>query len=70
MITTSIERLEQIELERSEVLADPAYQAWIKELNVSQSYINPEGIFNARDMNNQYDFTKQKVARLELSHYL
>lgn len=70
MITTSIERLEQIELERSEVLADPAYQAWIKELNVSQSYVNPEGIFNARDMNNQYDFTKQKVARLELSHYL
>ena len=70
MITTSIERLEQIEIERSEMLANPAFQVWMKELNVSQSYVNPEGIFNARDMNKQYDFTRNKVARLEISNYL
>ncbi len=70
MITTSIERLEQIELERSEVIANPAYQAWMRELNVSQSYVNPESRLRANDLNNQYDFRRNKVARLELSSYL
>ena len=70
MITTSIERLEQIEIERSEVIANPAYQAWMRELNVSQSYVNPEPRLRANELNNQYDFRKNKVARLELSHYL
>ena len=70
MITTSIERLEQIELERSEVIANPAYQAWMRELNVSQSYVNPEPRLRANELNNQYDFRKNKVARLELSSYL
>ena len=70
MITTSIERLEQIELERSEVIANPAYQAWMRELNVSQSWSNPEPRLRANELNNQYDFRKNKVARLELSSYL
>ena len=70
MITTSIERLEQIELERSEVIANPAYQAWMRELNVSQSYVNPEPRLRANELNNQYDFRKNKVARLELISYL
>ena len=70
MITTSIERLEQIELERSEVIADPAFQVWMRELNVSQSYVNPEPRLRANELNNQYEYTKNKVARLELSSYL
>jgi hypothetical protein len=70
MITTSIERLEQIEIERSEVIANPAYQAWMRELNVSQSYVNPEPRLRANELNTQYDFRKNKVARLELSSYL
>jgi hypothetical protein len=70
MITTSIERLEQIELERSEVIASPAYRAWMRELNVSQSYISPEGRLRANELNNQYEYTKNKVARSELSSYL
>ncbi len=53
MITTSIERLEQIELERSEVIANPAFQVWMKELNVSQSYVNPEPRLRANELNNQ-----------------
>ena len=70
MITTSIERLEQIELERSEVIANPAFQVWMRELNVSQSYVNPEPRLRANELNNQYEYTKNKVARLELSSYL
>ena len=69
-MNVSIERLEQIELERSKVAADPAFHLWMKELNVSQSWSNPEPLFNAREMNSQYDFGKNKVARLELSTYL
>ena len=59
-MNVSIERLEQIEQERQEVIGDPAYQQWMRELNVSQSYSEPTGIFNARDMNNQYDFKNFK----------
>lgn len=70
MIATSIERLEQIELERSEVIANPAYQAWMRELNVSQSYVNPESRLRANELNNQYDFNKNKVASLGIFSYL
>ena len=69
-MNVSIERLEQIELERSEVIADPAFQVWMRELNVSQSYVNPESRLRANELNNQYDFRKNKVASLELSSYL
>jgi hypothetical protein len=69
-MNVSIERLEQIEIERSEVIADPDFQLWMKELNVSQSWSNPEPRLRANELNNQYDFRKNKVARLELSSYL
>jgi len=69
-MNVSIERLEQIEIERSEVIANPAFQIWMRELNVSQSYVNPEPRLRANELNNQYDFRKNKVARLELSTYL
>lgn len=69
-MNVSIERLEQIEIERSKVIGDPAFQVWMRELNVSQSWSDPEPLFNAREMNSQYDFGKNKVARLELSTYL
>mgnify|MGYP003704377597 CR=1 FL=1 len=70
MISTSIERLEQIELERSEVIANPSFQAWMKELNVSQSWSNPEPRLRANELNNQYDYTKNKVASLVKGSYL
>jgi len=69
-MNVSIERLEQIEIERSRVAADPAYQAWTKELNVSRLWSCLEPKLRASELNSQYDFGKSKVARLELSHYL
>jgi hypothetical protein len=69
-MNVSIERLEEIEIERSEVIANPAFQVWMRELNVSQSYVDPEPRLRANELNNQYDFRKNKVARLELSSYL
>jgi len=60
MENITIERLEQIEQERQKVIGDPAYQQWMRELNVSQSYSEPTGKLNARDMNNQYDYSNYK----------
>lgn len=59
-MNVSIERLEQIEQERQETTNNPAFQNWMKQLNVSQSYSNPEPLYNAKEMNAQYDFTKFK----------
>jgi hypothetical protein len=69
-MNVSIERLEEIEIERSEVVANPAFQVWMRELNVSQSWTNPESKIRANELTSQYDYRKNKVARLELSHYL
>jgi hypothetical protein len=69
-MNVSIERLEQIELERQETILSKGYQKWAKSLNVSRLYSSPEPRLNAREMNNQYDFGKNKVGRLELKSYL
>ena len=70
-MNVSIERLEQIEIERSKVIADPAYQVWMRELNVSRLWTCLEPRLRAKELNSQYDYSrKNKVARLELSHYL
>lgn len=69
-MNVSIERLEQIEIERSEVVANPAFQVWMKELNVSQSWTNPESKIRANELTSLYDYRKNKVARLGLSSYI
>ena len=69
-MNVSIERLEQIEIERSKVIADPAYQVWMRELNVSRLWTCLEPRLRAKELNSQYDFRKNKVGHLELSHYL
>ena len=56
MENITIERLEQIEKERLETMANEQFQMWMKQLNVSQSYSEPTGKLNAREMNEQYDF--------------
>ena len=60
MENISIERLEQIERERLETMANKKFQQWMKQLNVSQSYSEPTGKLNAREMNEQYDFKNYK----------
>jgi hypothetical protein len=62
MENITIERLEQIEQERFQTMADKKFQQWMKQLNVSQSYSEPTGRLNARDMNNQYDYKNFKLS--------
>lgn len=51
-----LEKYEQLERERAQTTADPNFQNWAKELNVSQSYEDRSGIIRANDLNAQYDY--------------
>ena len=71
MLTTSIERLEQIEAERQETFYSEAFQQWTSSLNVSRLYSHPETLLNAREMNKEYNYQREnKVARLAERFYL
>ena len=60
MITTSIERLEQIEQERNETMLTTAFQEWFKQLNVSRLHVNQEGILNAKQIMTQWNTKNTK----------
>jgi hypothetical protein len=61
MNNISLERLEQIELERAATAADPKFQEWRRELNVSRSYSDPSARLNGAELTNQYDYSKYKI---------
>jgi hypothetical protein len=52
-----LEKYEQLELERSNTIADKEFQNWMSELNVSQSYEDRSGIIRANEINNQYNYS-------------
>ncbi len=52
-----LNKYEALEQERNNTFADSGFQNWAKELNVSQSYEDREGIIRANDINNQYDYS-------------
>jgi len=60
MSNVSIERLEEIELERQQTIGDSNFQTWMKELNVSQSYVEPISLLRAKDIIEQYDYSKYR----------
>ena len=71
MLTSSIERLEQIEAERQETMFSEAFQQWTSSLNVSRLYSDPEPMINAAQMNKEYNFNgKSKFGRLTNILYL
>jgi hypothetical protein len=52
-----IQAFEELEKRRTEIMLDPKFQLWVKELNVSQSYVEPSGFIKAREINSQYDYS-------------
>jgi hypothetical protein len=52
-----IQAYEALEKRRVEITLDPKFQLWVKELRVSQSYVEPSGFIKARDINSQYDYS-------------
>jgi len=52
-----VQAYEALENERLQTTLDPKYQQWVKELNISQSYVEPDGFIRAKQLNEQYDFS-------------
>ena len=68
-----LEKYEVLERERNNTIADPLYQQWMSELNVSQSYEDREGIVRANELNNQYEYSglgKNKTPKFSVSSIL
>lgn len=62
-MTTTIERLAEIEDERQKTMGDPDFQMWMKDLGVSITYKDKEPIHRAKEMNREYNFNKLFVRR-------
>jgi hypothetical protein len=52
-----VQAYEALETKRTKVMLDPQYQQWVKELHISQSYVEPEGAIRAAHLNSQYDYS-------------
>ena len=50
-----IEKEMQLIQDRENTMGNPEFQAWMKELNVSQSYEDRSAKINAYDLQMQYD---------------
>ena len=54
----TIERLDEIELERFQTQMDPNFQKWTKQLNVSRLHVYREGINKANQLMSGWDISK------------
>ena len=63
----TVERLEQIELERHTTMADLAYQRWMKELQVGSMYIDRGLIHNANLAMQEWDSTRLDIERITIN---
>jgi hypothetical protein len=54
-----VQAYEALEEKRAKIQMDPAYQQWVQELKISQSYVEPEGAIRAKLLNEQYDFSSK-----------
>jgi len=57
----TVERLEQIEQERNQTMADVAYQRWMKDLRVGTMYIDKTLIHNANQAMQEWDSSRFRV---------
>ena len=57
-----LEKFDQLENQRTSTVNDPQYQQWVKELNISQSYVEPDGFIRAKQLNEQYDYSATRPA--------
>ena len=48
-------KAQELEQQRNETMANPELQAWMKELNVSQSFEDRTAKIQAYDLQRQYD---------------
>lgn len=61
----TVERLQEIERERNETMADTAYQRWMQELRVASMYIDRTLIHNAQHAMQEWDITRFRIPTKE-----
>jgi len=59
-------KYEQLEMQRAEVVANPEFQAWMRDLNVSASYEDKSSKINAYDLQMQY--STKKYSKLQFNY--
>ena len=57
----TVERLEQIQQERDQTMADVAYQRWMQELKVASLYVDRQLIHNAQQAMQEWDSSRFRV---------
>jgi hypothetical protein len=65
-----LEKYEQLELERANTMNDLNFQSWAKDLNVSQSYEDRNGIIKANELNRQYDYSSLMINKSKSDNIL
>lgn len=63
----TVERLQEIELERNQTMADLAYQRWMKDLQVGSMYIDRQLIHNANLAMQEWDSTRLNIERITIN---
>jgi hypothetical protein len=63
----TVERLEQIELERHNTMADQAYQRWMKDLQVGSRWIDRRLALNAQHAMREWDSTRLDIERITVN---
>ena len=48
---------EELDNQRESTMLSPEFQKWKQEFNVSRSYVDPSGIYRAKELNSQYDYS-------------
>jgi hypothetical protein len=57
----TLERLQEIEQERNQTMADKAYQRWMQELKVASMYIDRTPIHNAQHAMQEWDISRFRI---------
>ena len=63
----TVERLEQIEQERNQTMADQAYQRWMKDLRVGTMYVDRQLALNAQHAMQEWDSTRLDIERITIN---
>ena len=58
MINVSIEKWEEVEAQREEVMGSTEFQNWVKELNVSRSWEDPQPKLRATEMMRDWEWKR------------
>ena len=57
----TLERLQEIEIEREATIADPAFTKWMQDLNISRSYSDPTSRLNGAELTSQYSYNNYQI---------